>query len=201
MIPVPPPQPVQQSGQVNYHVLKSGKYAGLRIELLPVQPMLLNKVMTSIETPRRPTYETRTVSGKVQNLPMDEKAAKETPGGEVQWQYYLEETERALTEQNNRVVNAIFVMGTNFDIPEDGWDQIQVAIGVEVPTQPALRRAHFLITAISDPAELNEIISKIVRLTGVSEEVIAQAENTFQHSVRHESEGQHSMANFGANSS
>lgn len=190
-----PVQPIQQAGQLDYHVLRSGKYTGLKVKLLPVQPMLVNKVMTSVEIPKRPTYETKSVSGRVQNLPMDEKAAKETPGGETLWLYYQEETERALTEQNNRVVNAILVMGTEFEVPEDGWDTIQELMGLDVPKIPALRRAHFLMTVITDPTELNELMSKIMRLTGVSEEVLAQAEGTFQRSVRDQPEGQQPMAN------
>lgn len=192
-------QPVESTAQVDFHVIKSGPAKGLHVKLLPVQPMLLNKVMTSVQVPRRPTYETRTISGKTQLLPMDEKASKETPGGEVLWTYYLEETESALSEQNNRVVNAILVMGTEFDVPSTGWQDIQIAMGISIPTDKNLLRAHYLLTMIVDPAELNEIISKIMRLTGVSEEVIAQAEGTFQRSIRDEPEGQQSMAIVGAN--
>lgn len=193
-----PPQPVQPTGQLDFHIVKSGPIAGLRIKLVPVQPMLLNKVMGSVEVPRRPTYETRSISGKVQNLPMDEKASKETPGGEVLWIYYIEETERALTEQNNRVITAILVMGTEFDVPESGWQGKQIALGITIPTDPDLLRAHYLLTNITDPAELNEIVAKIMRLTGVSEEVIAQAEGSFQRSVRSEPEGQSQLALSGA---
>lgn len=187
-IPVAPPQPVQPTGQLDFHIVRSGPIAGTRIKLLPVQPMLLNKVMISVAIPKRPTYETKSISGKVQVHPMDEKAAKETPGGETMWMYYQEETESALSEQNNRVVTAIMVMGTECVVPQTGWQAKQKALGLDIPEDPDLLRAHYLLTHISDPAELNEIISKIMRLTGVSEEVISQAEGSFQRSVRSEPE-------------
>lgn len=193
------PAVLQQTGQIDFHVIKSGPYTGLRVKLKPVQPMLLNKVMTSVEVPKRPTYETKTISGRVQNLPMDAQAAKETPGGEVIWEYYQEETTRALTDQNNKVVTAILVMGTECTIPEDGWDVLQVALGLTIPTQPDLRRAHFLLTAIIDANELNDLIAKIMKLTGVSEEAIAEAEGAFRSSVRDQSERPDTMVVTGTN--
>lgn len=194
------PQQIQPTGQLDFHIIKSGPIAGTKIKLLPVQPMLLNKVMTSVTIPKRPTYETRSISGKVQVHPMDEKAAKETPGGETMWVYYQEESESALSEQNSRVVNAIMVMGTECDIPQTGWQDKQRALGIEIPTDPDLLRAHYLLTHISDPAELNEIISKIMRLTGVSEEVISQAEGSFQRSVRSEPERSLDVVDVGGHS-
>lgn len=186
---------IQPTGQLNFHIIQSGVFKGFRIKLKPVQPMLISKAMDSVEVPKRPTYETKTASGKVQVQPYDEKVAEETEGGKTIWTYYQEELQRALGEQNNKVVTAILAVGTEFEIPAGGsWREDQEALGIPIPTNPILLRAHFLLTVLEDPAELNDITAKIMRLTGVSEEVIRQAEGTFQRAIRDEPERPEPMA-------
>lgn len=183
------------------YTLKSGDYAGMKIMLNGINAMIVNKVMESVEVPKRPTYTTKTISGREEKLPMDEKSAKETVGGEEIWKAYVEDRDRALGKQNSLTVSAILAMGTRFKVPDDGWEQVQIAMGIEIPTIPDLLRAHFLMTKLDDPNELNDIIGIIMRLTGVSETVIAAAEGAFRDSVRDRSEGPDEMAVAGANPS
>lgn len=192
--PVVIPASPAHEGKIDVHTLRSGKYAGLKIKLRRIQPLIINKVMESVELPERPTYETRTISGRIEKHPMDSASAKQTPGGEEVWKTYLDETERALVKQNTRSLTAIFVMGTDFEVPNDGWEEFQVALGIDVPDNKDLRRAHFLLTQIEDADEITDITSKIMRLTGVNETIISQAEGAFRDSIHNPPNGSDAVA-------
>lgn len=184
--------------KMTLYTIKSGSYEGMQITLKGIQPMIVSKVMESVPIPKRPTYTTKTISGREEKLPMDEQSAKETPGGQAIWEAYKTDRDQALGEQNSKTINAILAMGTSFKVPDDGWDQMQIEFGIEIPKNPDLLRAHFLMTQLDDPNELNDIVSIIMRMTGVSETVISAAEGAFRDSVRDRPEGSEQVALAGA---
>lgn len=157
---------------------------GLKITIKKVPPMFLQKVMNSVELPKRPTYETKTISGRTEIWPMDKDAAAQTEHGVARWEYYQEELERARNTQNERVMSAAFLLGTECDVPDDGWEKRQQFLGLDVPDDPDARRAHYLMTEL--PSEdIAELMSRIFRsIEGVPEELINDAEASFRRSVR-----------------
>lgn len=160
--------------------------SGLEIELLPVDPMKMKRARDSVRLPKRPTYETRTASGKVETWPLDEVSAEQVPNGKSRWQAYLQDREDALSEQNDKVVNAIFFFGTKIkgELPT-GWEAAQLAVGIDIPSHPdpaidkELKKAHYLATEL-DTSDFRRLLSAIMRRSGASEEDIEEAEGTFR---------------------
>ena len=172
--------------------VQDGQYAGLEIITKQVNPSMIQRVMASTEIPKRPTYETKTASGRVLVFPMDEQAAKETPGGENQWEYYQETLTNSRMEQNNKVVNALFLLGTECSLPSDGWEELDEALGLDVPEKENLKRAHFLMTHLQ-PRDIIGLTTDIMRETGVDEAVIQEAEDSFRDSVNDRPNGPGTM--------
>lgn len=163
--------------------------SGLKVKVSPIPPMLLQKVMNSVPMPKRPTYETKTISGRTEEWPMDAESAAQSPNGTARWEYYQEESQSAQAQQNEKVTMAAFLFGTECEIPEDGWDQMQEFLDIRVPTDPDQRRAHYLATEL--PAEdIAGLMQKVMGQLQLPEELVADAEASFQRAVRSGPEGQ-----------
>ncbi len=155
---------------------------GLKVKVKQIPPMILQKVMSSVSMPERPTYEAKTISGRVEIWPLDAESAKEEPHGEARWNYYQEQLLAKQNEQNERVTLATFLFGTECEIPENGWDKKHEFLGLSVPTDPDERRAYYLATELS-ATDISNLMSKIMGTLQLPEEVIADAENSFRDSV------------------
>lgn len=151
--------------------------------------MLLQKVMNSVEMPKRPTYEAKTLSGRVEVWPMDNESATQLDHGESRWSYYQEELSKAQNVLNERVMNVAFLYGTEVKIPENGWAEMQVMIGMEVPPieQMERRKAHYLATELS-AEDVSGLMLALWRVIGTPEDVIAEAQGSFSGVVHNESE-------------
>ena len=156
-----------------------GKMKGEKIEVFKVSPTLVQKVIQSVKMPRRPTYETRTFSGRVEVHPMDEIVAQQTPGYQGLWDQYIEDKNEVEAERNERLATVLLSRGTRYKTPE-GWEEEHAALGVVVPTEPNAKRAHYLAVEM-DPADLNDLVKEILRLTGITEEKIKEAEASFRN--------------------
>lgn len=161
---------------------------GLSVKVTPIPPMLLQKVMNSVPMPKRPTYEARTISGRTEEWPMDEESAKDSPNGVARWEYYQEETVAAQASQNEKVTMAAFLFGTECEIPENGWDKKQEFLGIEVPDDPDQRRAHYLATELT-ATDIAGLLQKVMGQLQLPEELVADAEASFQRAVRSGPEG------------
>jgi len=157
---------------------------GLVVKVSPIPPMLLQKVMSSVKMPERPTYEAKVgFSGRVEIWPMDEESAKETEHGETRWEYYDEVKTQQQAIQNDRITAAAFLFGTECEIPENGWDKRQEYLGLEIPTDPDQRRAHYLATELS-AKDVAGLMQAVLGTLQIPEEAIEDAENSFQRSIR-----------------
>lgn len=159
--------------------------AGLEITLKTVDPSIIQQVMRSVPMPKRPTYEAKTFGGRYETHPLDEESAAQTPGGTAQWEAYQADLVQAQAEQNDRVTKALFMYGTDCEVPENGWAAKHEFLGLYVPVEPDMRRAHYLSSELS-AEDLGNLITAIMRRTGVSEEAIADAEAAFRSAVRAE---------------
>lgn len=180
--PVPTPAPFEGESSSKlrggYFYPSIGKMVGQRIKPLRVNPSLVQRVISSVKLPPRPVYETKTFSGRVETHPMDEVSAAQTPGGDGIWQQYLEDKKEANLKRNERLAAVLFSRGTEYTLPNNQWESEHEALGIEVPTEPGLKRAHFLATEL-EPEDINDLITEILRLTGVTEDKIKEAEATF----------------------
>lgn len=156
---------------------------GLKVRIQAVDPMFMQTVVNSAPLPKAPTYEVTTMSGRVEVHRMDAKSAEQLENGMSIWQAYMEERAYAQAEQNQRVMKAIFLMGTQVDVPEDGWEKKWRFLNVPVPTDPDERRAFYLMSEL--PAvDTVGLMSAVMRLAGVDEAIVKQAEDTFRGEVR-----------------
>jgi len=160
---------------------------GLVIEVKKVDPALIQKVMRASPMPKRPVYEAKTFGGRIETHPLDEESAAQTPGGQDQWDYYQSELTEAQMAQNDRVINALFLYGTDCVVPDDGWVARHEFLGMRVPQEPDMMRAHYLSCELA-AEDLAGVTSAIMKMTGVGEEAIADAEAAFRGAIRDKSE-------------
>jgi hypothetical protein len=166
------------------HFFTTTKNPILKIEILPVEAMKIKKARDLVKIPRRPTYEVSLPSGKVDNYPLDALAAEQLgPQHVSRWLYYLEERREAVNEQNDAIARTIFFYGTRLKtLPDDGWEEMQSLNGFTIPTQPDLKRAHYLVTELN-AGDVSDLITSIMKLSGVTEDEIKEAEDTFRGQV------------------
>lgn len=183
----PSPQPYTIQGSVEESTGKvvngvftatAGRMAGEKIAVFKVSPSLVQKVISSVKTVKRPTYETKTFSGRVEVHPMDEVVAQQTPGYQGVWDQYVEDKAEMEAERNERLATVLLSRGTRYDLPS-GWEEEHEALGLVIPTEPNARRAHYLAVEL-DPEDLNDLVKEILRLTGITEERIKEAEASFR---------------------
>lgn len=158
--------------------VEGGQKENLWIEVAPINPMLLRMAMSAVKLPVRPTYEARTSGGRVELHPLDEVAAAENARDQAKWEMYTEERSEAQGARTDASMRATFFYGTKFTPPNTGWDVEQEMLGIPVPTQPELRKAHYLMSVLTLP-DMNGLMRAITRGMGVSEEAISQAEGSF----------------------
>jgi hypothetical protein len=155
---------------------------GREVQIARVDPMFIQRVINSVKMPKRPSYEIKTLSGRTETHLMDAESAKETPGGEDIWEQYSTELAQATNEQNSRLMNALFYMGTKCDVPDDGWESKWSFLGIDVPEKPDERRAFYLTSELPTEDTIG-LMSAILRLTGVPEESLREAQDAFRNSV------------------
>lgn len=157
--------------------------AGLEITVKAVDPVFVQRAMASVEMPKRPTYEAKTFGGRYEIHPMDAESAKQTIGGKALWDFYQERLTAAQLKQNDVTIKALFLLGTECELPNNGWESKYRFLDILVPDNPDEKRAFYLASEL--PVEdISGLTSAIMKLTGVSEEAIADAEAAFRGAVR-----------------
>ncbi len=171
---------VVKSGEDEKDVFVTSK--GLKVRVSPVDPMFMQAVVNSVSIPKTPVYEVKTVTGRTEVHRLDEKAAAQMPDGLSIWEAFLEERSAALALQNERVMKAMFLVGAETEVPDNGWDKKWQMLGVEVPTDPEERKIFYLRSELSGE-DVTGLMSAIMRAGGVDEEMIRQAEDAFRDTV------------------
>lgn len=156
--------------------------SGVKVLLKPVDPIFIQSVSSSVKIPKTPTYEVTTVSGRVERHKMDAKAAEQLPDGTSLWQQYIDERNEAQTEQSNRILRAILYMGTEVELPSHDWEKKFRFLGIDVPDDPDERRVFYLTSELTTQDTM-ALMTQVMRLTGVDEEVVQRAEEAFRNPV------------------
>lgn len=163
---------------------------GREIKIKKVDALFIQSVQSSVTFPDKPTYETKTGAGRIEHRKMDELSAKQTPGGEEIWKRYQTELAEATTLQMERSMKAILLDGTERPEGEfitDKWQRRMRTIGIPLPEDPDELWVFYLSTSLT-AEDLLGLSGAIMRLTGVAEEVIAQAEGSFLDPVHADAE-------------
>lgn len=157
---------------------KAGKFV---FKLKSVRPGLFQRAV-QVEFPVAPTYETRTATGKIEKLPLDE-ASIQTKEDKDRWERYNEQMQQMRIAQNEKMERVLFGLGVEqFTIPDDIMEEWQLelqVLGIYLPENPVEQRILFLSTWLSLEDKTN-LIKAIMSLSGVGEATIAEAEKTFR---------------------
>jgi hypothetical protein len=155
----------------------------VRVRTKAIELMKMKMVQKRFAAPDKPTYEVRLPSGRIETLEMDEEAAKDNVNDQRRWNYYQTQFKKSLEVQNEKIVTTIFFLGTELMDPmPTGWEEAQELLGIEVPTHPDMKRAHFLTTE-TDGTEIQELLRCIMGKSGVTETEIKSAEDSFRREV------------------
>lgn len=154
---------------------------GVKLKLKAVEAMKIKMIQDSCQLPEHPTYTVTTPAGRTQTFKLDEVSAKANPQDEARYRTYLEDLEKTLQDQNLRVTRAIMFYGTELvtPLPDDGWDEMQMLNGIDVPKHPEMKRAHYLVTELSNK-DLQVLLRLIMSKSGVTEEEVSHAEGMFR---------------------
>ena len=156
---------------------------GVRVRTKAIDLMKLKMVRNKFKLPETPTYEIKLPSGKVESVLMDEEAAQDNEVDKKRWATYQVKLNSAESEQNDRIVSTIFFLGTELMDPlSDDWMVEQELLGIDIPTHPQMRLAHFLVTETTKE-EIQELLRCIMGKSGVTEREIAVAEDAFRGEV------------------
>lgn len=159
--------------------------SGIEVKLNVIDYVAISDIVDSVEIPEKPTYTTRTVSGREEKFPLDDEVVEQSPEYAEVWKEWKINYSNALREQSKRSARAIFLDGTT--PPEDWydakWERRMKLIGYKLPTDPDERWLLYLETGIGKE-EAAELVIAVMRLTTLPEEVIQAAEGTFRDSLR-----------------
>lgn len=160
-----------------YTVLEKHK---IRVRTRAIDLMKLKLVRNKFKLPDLPTYTAKLPSGKTEEIQMDEVAAQDNSLDSARWNTYITRKKEAEENQNDKIVITIFFLGTEILDPlPDGWDVEQELLGIDIPTHPEMRKAHFLMTETTQ-GDIKELMRCIMGKSGVTEKDVAVAEEAFR---------------------
>lgn len=158
---------------------------GRSIQLRAIDLVFINMVNRSVDMPEKPTYQTKTPRGRTEEFPLDAVVVKQYPEYKPLWTKYLTEYAEAQMEQTDRVIRATLLDGTIK--PEEwhdkAWERRMKFLRYELPDDLDELWVVYLLTTIGQD-ELADLMSAIYRLSGISDEEIQEAEDSFRDSVR-----------------
>ena len=158
---------------------------GIGLTLKPIPHMLIDRVQNAHKPPQPPTYEIKTATGATEVHAHDETTL-ETDADRAAWQAYMNARDEATKDANRAFMRLVFLRGVECELPnDDTWIREQVMLGIDVPTDPLEKRLHYLETeVIATVADADAIVRGVLEASGVPQEALAQAEDTFRHSPR-----------------
>lgn len=172
---------------------------GLVIKLRNIDPIFVQTVINSVEFPKKPTYEVKLASGRIEHYPMDALVAEQSPELEPIWTLYKLEQARAETEQMKRMTRALILDGTiipdQWDDPR--WERRMKIVGIELPDDPEERWVMYVESKMKTE-ETVALTNKIMRRTGVPEEYLTATEDTFRDQIHAGSQRPGNVADAGA---
>jgi len=134
--------------------------------------------------PEPPTYEVVNVAGDTE-VHLHDETTLETDEDKAKWAAYLKARDEAEVRLRENMTRTILAKGLIVEMPKDDeWVKDQEWCGVNVPTEPRERRLHYILTeVIGRPDDLSDIMIGIGRISGVNEEALATAEDSFRSAM------------------
>lgn len=159
---------------------------GHTVTIQAVPPFLLDKVLGSVKYPDPPTYEAVTAGGEKEIHEHDDTTVQ-TDEEKAALAKYKRDLANAKLHENEMMMNAMFLKGIEVDMDSvsfQDWVDEQEFLGIELPKGKPALKVHYISTEIlGDLNDLTKIMGLIMSKSGVAEEVVAAALNSFQNSV------------------
>lgn len=154
---------------------------GVVIEYKGISPFKLQLLQGQTVVPDKPTYTVTTATGKKETFYIDEEVAPTIDFGKQIWNTYQENRIKALETQNTKVTEAIFRMGAKIISwgNVEGWQEDYVDLGITLPEKPRDLEVFYLKNELTG-TEITTLLNSIMKLSGVSEDDIKKAEETFR---------------------
>lgn len=153
---------------------------GVVLEFLPI-PALLEKLQAQHKLPDPPTYEVKTATGIVEHHTHDETTL-ESGADKAAWAEYQRDLKDKTAALNLALMRLVMLRGVKVQLPaDDTWIAEQRFIGLTVPDDPLERKMHWLETeALASANDYAQMLAGVMAASGLSEEVVQQAEATFR---------------------
>ena len=163
---------------------------GVHCLLQGLPPLEVPEIYASVPEPEKPKYSITTATGDIETHDHDKESIKGDPEAEKAWEEYtkaLQESEEILS---NRMMNAILLEGVVV-YPTDEefaiWKKKQSLKGLEVSEDKEEALLQYKRTIFASKEEIEAIMTIVMELTGVSEEDLSKARESFPDSVEPES--------------
>lgn len=156
---------------------------GDKILLRSVAPFLLQRAQNKIKLPKPPRYDVKTAGGRIESYYLDEKAAEEVDHGTQLWNTHQEDKREAEAERNNVIVTTIFAFGVeSVEYSRTDWERPYRLVGDTVPADPDEKMLFYLLNELMTE-DVTVMLNRIMRLSGVTEEKVKEAEDSFRGEV------------------
>lgn len=160
---------------------------GVTLEFLPI-PALLEKLQAQHKLPEPPIYEVKTATGVTEKHTHDETTL-ETDADKAAWAEYQKNLQEATARLNLALMRLVMLRGVKVQMPKDDtWIAEQQFIGLTVPDNPRERKLYWLETeALASQDDYAQMLAGVMAASGLSEEVVQQAEATFRGALGRDS--------------
>jgi hypothetical protein len=170
--------------------------SGYVLRLKAVREPLVRARMRALEAEYRrdhpeleaPTYKAHTVAGDVYDIPLDEKSLDDpsdpmqTRINTARWNAHVKAKEEWAAIQTEQEYLSWLMLGVECDLPE-GWEAEIEAVGVNLPTDPAQRKAcwlHYMALSLAD----QQLLISELRVLAVGSVITDDQVESFRRSAR-----------------
>lgn len=155
--------------------------AGFVFKVRGLPPLVLPRLSEGIEYPKKPTYSITTASGDIETHEHDETTLV-SPEDFDAWDQYKSGMQKAEEELSNRMLTCILIEGIDIDDDIDltRWEKRQKLMGLPVPEDFEEKLLQYKRAQVIRSAwDIQQLMQIVMRLTGVSEEVVELTKNSF----------------------
>jgi hypothetical protein len=167
---------------------------GKKIRIVGLSPFLIDKMRASGDIPEPPTYIVETVAGDEEIHTHDETTLEvegdpeQTKANQKAWREFVEASELAQREVNERFLRLLLLRGIDLDIEDyerGDWVKEQRSLGIDIPEDPVEKKVHYVQTEIlSSFDDVINLLTRVMSLSGLDEEAMATAEASFRSAIR-----------------
>lgn len=157
---------------------------GVTIQLKPIAPNYLERIRQQIEWPKPPTYEVEVLGGAKETIYHTDKSVS-TDEEKAAWAAFEAKRDAANIEYFTRRSKAVIRRCVVVDLPaDDTWVKLQEQDGIDIPTDPEMRRQHYIETeVIGNHTDVFAIANIVEKLSRFNQEDYNQAMSFFRDNL------------------